>query len=255
MAINRIKNRIDFGRYCLRKLGDPVVKINVSKEQVDDAIDDALDMFWEYHDDGSSQKFYSHAVTQEEIDSGIIKVPDGTLSVIRLLSLGGAGMGAGANGIATLDNLQYYAYFSDLISRIPAQGVSSYVMNVQYLNMIQDIFNAEKLIEFNKHTGTFDINGTRNHMREGDYIVYESVRIIDPEEHPSAWNTEWLKLYATALIKKTWGGNLSKYTQVTLPGGVTLNGDKIIDQAIEEIAVLEERLRDEFQAPPDFFVG
>ena len=69
MAINRIKTRIDFGKYCLRKLGDPVVMVNVSPEQIDDAIDDALDMFWEYHADGSVQMFFKHEITQANIDT------------------------------------------------------------------------------------------------------------------------------------------------------------------------------------------
>lgn len=252
MAINRIKTRIDFGKYCLRKLGDPVVMVNVSPEQIDDAIDDALDMFWEYHADGSVQMFFKHEITQADLDAGVIEIPENTLAVIRVLSLGG---GSGSSGIANFDNLQYYAYFSDLISKIPGGGMSSYVMNLQYLNTISEVFNAEKLFEFNKHQGKLVIQGDTSKLRVGEHIIYEAVVTNDPEEHPLTWDNWWLKNYATALIKKQWGVNLGKYANVTLPSGVTMNGETIRAEGIAEIADLEDRLRNEFSLPPDFFYG
>lgn len=251
MAINRLLNRRAFKDYCLRKLGAPVTQINVAPQQVDDAVDDALDMFWEYHADGSTQLFFKLEITQEALDAGYFELPPNVLSVIRILSLGGSG----GNGIANLNNLQYYAYFSDLIGRIPKAGASSYVINLQHLNTIQEVFNPEKLIEFNKHEGRLVIQGDTSKLQVGSFIVYEAVVINDPENTPSTWNNWWLKNYATALIKKQWGMNLGKYQGVTLPSGITLNGEAIRQEAIQEINDLEQRLRDEFQLPPDFFYG
>ena len=251
MAINRLKNRIDFGKYCLRKLGDPVVMVNVTPAQIDDAIDDSLDMFWEYHADGSTQLFFKHQLTQANLDSRSIPVPENTLAVIRVLSLGGNG----STGIANLNNLQYVAYFSDLISKIPGGGMSSYVTNLQYLNTMSEIFNTEKLVEFNKHQGELIIQGDATGLRVDDFLVYEAVVINDPEDNPLTWDNWWLKNYTTALIKKQWGVNLGKYSNVTLPSGVTMNGESIRAEGIAEIADLEDRLRSEFQLPPDFFYG
>ena len=251
MAINRLKNRIDFGKYCLRKLGDPVVMVNVTPAQIDDAIDDSLDMFWEYHADGSTQLFFKHELTQANLDSRSIPVPENTLAVIRVLSLGGNG----STGIANLNNLQYVAYFSDLISKIPGGGMSSYVTNLQYLNTMSEIFNTEKLVEFNKHQGELIIQGDATGLRVGDFLVYEAVVINDPEDNPLTWDNWWLKNYTTALIKKQWGVNLGKYSNVTLPSGVTMNGESIRAEGIQEISDLEDRLRNEFSLPPDFFYG
>ncbi|ASD50362.1 head-tail adaptor Ad2 [Acidovorax phage ACP17] len=252
MAINRIKSRIAFAQYCLRKLGDPVVEINVDEAQIDDAIDDALDMFWEYHADGSTQLFLKHQVTQEDLDSGSFQVPDNVLNVIRVLSLGGGG---GSPGIAGMENLQYVAYFSDLISRIPTGGMASYAINMSYLNSVTDMFNAEKLIQFNKHQDRLIIQGGTPGLAVGDFVVYEAVVINDPKVHPETWNNWWLKAYTTALIKKQWGVNLGKYRDVTLPSGLTINGEAIRNEGITEVAELEQRLRDEFQEPPDFYIG
>lgn len=252
MAINRIQTRKAFKDYCLRKLGSPVTMINVAPAQVDDAVDDALDMFWEYHADGSMQLFLKHQITQQDLDNGFFTVAPNVLSVIRVMSLGGAG---GGTGIASMANLQYTAYFSDLISRIPGGGMSSYVLNLQYLNTLQEVFNAEKLIEFNKHQGRLIIQGDVSRLTVGEFIIYEAVVINDPEVNASTWNNWWLKSYATALVKKQWGTNLGKYQNVTLPSGITLNGEAIRSEATQEIADLEQRLRDEFQLPPDFFYG
>lgn len=252
MAINRIKTRVAFAQYCLRKLGDPVVEVNLDEQQIDDAIDDALDMFWEYHADGSTQVFLKHEITQDDLDTGNIPIPENVLNVIRVLSLGG---GEGSNGIANMNNLQYVAYFSDLISRIPRAGLGSYAINMSYINTINDMFNAEKLISYNKHQDVLNILGGTDRLLVGDFIVYEAVVINDPEVHSETWNNWWLKAYTTALLKKQWGVNLGKYVNVTLPSGLTINGEAIRAEGIAEVAELEQRLRDEFQEPPDFFVG
>lgn len=226
--------------------------MNVAEEQTEDAVDDALDMFWEYHADGSMQKFLKIEITQEHLDNGYFPAPLNILSVIRILALGG---GLGSSGIANLSNLQVTAYFSDLISNIPKQGISSYVMAIQNLNTIQEIFNAEKRFEYNKHEDKIYIVGNKELMVVGDFIVIEAVIVNDPAVNPETWNNWWLKNYTTALIKKQWGINLGKYQGVMLPSGATLNGEAIRSEANTEISELEQRLRDEFQLPPDFFVG
>lgn len=253
MAINRLKSRAAFAQYCLRKLGDPVVQVNVSEEQIDDCIDDALDMFWEYHADGSTQLFLKHQITQENIDQGWIPVPENVLAVVRVLSLGGGG--GGAPGVAGLDNLQYVAYFSDLISRIPNGGMGSYAITLSYMNTVNEMFNAEKLFEYNKHQDRLIFQGSYGGMVVGEYVVFEAVVVNDPEVHKETWNNWWLKNYTTALIKKQWGTNLGKYINVTLPSGMTINGEAIRSEANAEVETLERRLRDEFALPPDFFVG
>jgi hypothetical protein len=92
-------------------------------------------------------------------------------------------------------------------------------------------------------------------IKEGDYLVAEVYQTIDPETHTSVYNDKWLKEYATALIKQQWGQNLIKFEGMQLPGGVTLNGRQIFDDASNEIEKLRESIRMEHELPPDFFVG
>lgn len=252
MAINRILDREEFTAYCLRKLGEPVIQVNVSPEQVEDAVDDALDMFWEYHADGSTQGFFKHEIDQDDLDNGYFGVDKNTLSIIRVLSLSGGG---GSNGIAMVDNLQMFSYFSDLVSKIPNGGMGGYYTSLGQMNMMTETFNAEKLIAYNKHQDRLTIKSDPSLVRLGEYIVYEAVVVNDPEENPETWNNWWLKNYTVAVIKKQWGVNLGKYQGVTLPSGITLNGEAIRSEASAEIEALEQRLRDEFQLPLDMFTG
>lgn len=89
----------------------------------------------------------------------------------------------------------------------------------------------------------------------GDYIIVEAHRTLDPTTYTDVYNDGWLKRYATQLIKQQWGINLKKFEGVQLPGGVTLNGQKIYDEATEEIDKLKEEAQNTYQLPVDFFTG
>ena len=64
-----------------------------------------------------------------------------------------------------------------------------------------------------------------------------------------------LKKYLTALIKRQWGLNLIKFEGVQLPGGVTLNGRQIYDDAIQDIEKIEETMQLTYEKPIDLFMG
>ena len=89
----------------------------------------------------------------------------------------------------------------------------------------------------------------------GENIIIEVVRVVDPDTHTDVWNDRWLKRYATALIKKQWGENLTKFEGVQLPGGITFNGSRILDEANEEILRLEEEMSSSYELPVDIMVG
>ena len=92
-------------------------------------------------------------------------------------------------------------------------------------------------------------------IKVGDYVVAEVIQTINPQTHTSIYNDKWLKEYTTALIKQQWGANLIKFDGMQLPGGVTLNGRQIYDDATAEIEKLRESVRLEHELPIDFFVG
>ena len=89
----------------------------------------------------------------------------------------------------------------------------------------------------------------------GDYIIVEAYAIIDPQQHSQVYNDRFLKEYATALFKEQWGMNISKYDGIQLPGGVTMNGQQILQSAQEEIQRLEEEMQLRHELPVDFYTG
>jgi hypothetical protein len=92
-------------------------------------------------------------------------------------------------------------------------------------------------------------------IRPGDYIVLEMYVVLDPQTHTKIYNDMFVKEYTTQLIKQQWGANLIKFEGMQLPGGVTLNGRQLYDDATGELQKLEEDMRLEHELPPDFFVG
>ena len=80
-------NKEEFKQYCLRKLGHPVIQINVSDEQIDDRVDEAISFFNDYHYNGSEHIYLKHQLTQTDIDNGYINVPERLLGVTRIFDL------------------------------------------------------------------------------------------------------------------------------------------------------------------------
>ena len=88
-----------------------------------------------------------------------------------------------------------------------------------------------------------------------DYVVVEAYESLDPETYTDVWNDRWLKRYATAQIKKQWGENLKKFDGIQMPGGVVFNGQKIWDEATEEIRALEEEMIISYSLPVNDMIG
>ena len=94
-----------------------------------------------------------------------------------------------------------------------------------------------------------------NKFTEGDFLIIEAYRLLDPTQYPEVYNDIFLKKYCTALIKRQWGENLKKFEGVQLPGGVTLNGKTIYDEAVDEIIKIEEEMNLKWELPPDGFIA
>lgn len=249
----RINSREEFKNYCLRALGAPVLRINVDDEQLEDRIDDALDLFWEYHSDGSELVFLNIQITEQHRAAREIPLPAETQSVLRVMH---AGSGEGSNGIPST-NLQYQAYITDLNNprRIISGGLAEYYITQSYLGLINDTFSADSRIGFNQHYDRLQILDSWDVITAGSWVAIECYRKVMPEKSGDVWNNRWLKKYACAQIKKQWGTNLIKFINANLPGGVQMNGEAILEEARDEIDKLKEELHDMYEAPPTFFVG
>jgi hypothetical protein len=311
--------RQEFKDYCLRRLGFPVIQINVDDDQVDDRIDDALQFFHDYHFEGCEKMYMKHKFTQEDIDRRWIYCPDPVLFVIGVLPFDDS------NSSVNMFDLRYQLRLHDLYDFTSVSYVS-YEITMQHIRTLNLLFSGTPQFRFNRHHNKLflDIDWERD-ATVGEYVVIECYRKLSPEsitltgtvsatnaantltgtgtkfdqeildgdvitiadtefqvnhilsptliqliKTPTAnitngsivkagmtdvWDDRFLKRYATALIKYQWGSNLSKFAGVQMPGGVTLDGPRIMDEAQKEIDKIEEEMQSYNVLPSDFIMG
>jgi len=311
--------RQEFKDYCLRRLGFPVIQINVDDDQVDDRIDDALQFFHDYHFEGCEKMYMKHKFTQEDIDRRWIYCPDPVLFVIGVLPFDDS------NSSVNMFDLRYQLRLHDLYDFTSVSYVS-YEITMQHIRTLNLLFSGTPQFRFNRHHNKLflDIDWERD-ATVGEYVVIECYRKLSPEsitltgtvsatnaantltgtgtkfdqeildgdvitiagtelqvnhilspteiqlvKTPTAnitngsivkagmtdvWDDRFLKRYATALIKYQWGSNLSKFAGVQMPGGVTLDGPRIMEEAQREIDKIEEEMQSYNVLPSDFIMG
>lgn len=235
--------------HCLRELGHPVIEINVDDDQIEDRIDDAFQFYREYHFDAVELIYLSHLVTSDDITNKYISLNDNITSVVRILPFTNK-----TRGIDLFD-VRYQILLNDLYS-IQSTDIIYYSQVQTQLQLLNDLLVGQKPVRFNRHQNRLFIDfdwGTD--IVAGEYIIIQAYRILDPSTFSDVYNDMFLKQYATALIKKQWGSNLKKFEGVQMPGGVTLNGQKIYDEAVEEIDKLKQEVQSNYQLPVDFFTG
>lgn len=238
--------------WCLRRLGAPVIEINVAPEQLEDRVDEALQLYQEYHDDATRRTYLKHVLTQDDIDNGYIEVSDSILHVSRLWPVNSSEAG-GYFGV------KYQLHLNDLHTAQNFLGNLAYYEQMQqYLELLDMTLNSQPRVNFQRHGNRIYIHGefeVGTNLDAGDYLIFDAVSSLDPETHTEIYNDMWLKEYLTALIKQQWGQNLSLFGGMQLPGGVTIEGPAIKDEATAELERLRIQLREEFETPPMMFVG
>lgn len=237
--------------YCLRALGAPVMEINVDEDQLEDRIDEALQFYQEYHADAMVRTFIKHQITQESITDGIIDLPDAVLSVTRVLNLSGGGEAA------DMFNIKYQMFLNDLYGLRNPSSLVNYEITKQYLGLIEmTLTGASQQVTYARHKNQLTIQDDwQKYLNVGGWIIIECYTTINPNDYPEVYNDMALKRYATALIKKQWGQNLIKFEGMQLPGGITINGRQIYDDAIADLDKMEETWDSKYAMPVDFFVG
>tara|TARA_B100000902_G_C27236169_1_gene877537 strand:- start:453 stop:1268 length:816 start_codon:yes stop_codon:yes gene_type:complete len=262
-----------FKSYCLRALGFGVIDINVSDDQADDRIDEALQYFAQYHYDGIEKMYLKYQITADDItratsnatttatdsvDTSItasfsegknfIPMPSAVVSVLNIFPFDD-------QATNNMFDIRYQLRLNDLYD-FSSTSIIHYQMTMQQLDFLSHILVGEKPIRFNQHQNRLyiDMDWT-NDVSAGEFLIIECYRKIDPTTYTDIFDDIYLKRYATALIKKQWGANLSKFNGVAMLGGVTMNGETIYSQAIEELNKLEEQIQLSFETPIDYMVG
>ena len=252
-----ITSRTTLQDYCLRRLGHPVIEINVDDEQMSDRLDDALEYFAEYHFDGVEKVFLKHTLTQDDIDNEYIAMDDPAspvggpvVGVIRVLPI------PNFNAFQTgFFNEEFQLRIQDL-NTFTGSSMLNWQMSLQNFSMIDHLFTVNASLLFNrKQNNLYLETNWSDKFTVGDILIIECYRMLDPAQYTEVYNDMFLKKYTTALIKRHWGENLKKFEGVQLPGGVTLNGRAIYDEAVEEIRKIEEEMNLKWELPPDGMIG
>lgn len=238
--------------YCLRRLGDPVIEINVDDDQLEDRVDESLEYFREYHSEALQRTFLKHQVTATDVTNEFITIDSAITQVTKLFSI--------QTGTSTTNffDIKYQMMLNDMTDIHGTMGnLAYYDMMQQYLGTIDMMLNGTPQTTFVRKQNRLYIHGdfADGDIVAGKYLVAEVYKEINDSDYTTVWNDLWLKEYTTALFKQQWGQNLIKFDGMVLPGGVTLNGRQIYDDASQDITNLRERIRLEHEMPADFFIG
>jgi len=258
--------------YCKRALGFGVIDINVSDDQVDDRVDEALQYFSQYHYDGVERMYLKYQITSDDITraranvttsatdtadntvtasfsegKNYIPMPSSVISVVSIFPFSNAQTNS-------MFDIRYQLRLNDLYD-FSSTSIIHYQMTMQQLDLLEHVLVGEVPIRFNQHQNRLYLDMDWEQITADEYLIIECYRKVDPDTYTDIYDDMYLKRYATALIKRQWGANLSKFNGVATLGGVTMNGEQIYSQAIEEIQRLEEQIQLAFETPIDYMIG
>lgn len=234
--------------YCLRALGHPVIEINVDEDQLEDRIDEAMQFYQEYHSDSIVRNYRKHLVTADDVTNKYVTLPDSMIFVNSVWPINASSTQSG------MFSVEYQMHLNDLYNLRHPGVLIDYEMTKQYMSLIDLKINGmSQKSTFSRHQNRIYIEG--DDLEEGIYIIVEGHEVLDPDVYTDIYNDMLLKKYLIALIKRQWGLNLIKFEGMQLPGGVTLNGRQIYDDATQDIEKIEETMQLTYEKPTDFFVG
>jgi len=270
--------------YCLRRLGAPVLEINVDGDQIDDLVDDALQYFQERHFDGVERMFLKYKITQEDIDRGrgkitgtsgvgivtttgtanisgvgntsfnfyeasnFIQVPDSVIGIEKVFKFDTSDISGG------MFSIKYQLFLNDLY-QFNSIELLQYSMVKSYLEDIDFLLKTDKQVRFNKRQNRLYLDIDWGQKLKDTFLIIDCYRILDPDSFTKVYNDSFLKKYLTSLIKKQWGQNLIKFRGVKLPGGIELNGREIYEDAERELEQIKQVMMLEHELPPYDMIG
>ncbi len=239
----------DFKDYILRKIGAPVIDINVADEQVEDRVDEAVSFWRDYHYNGSQMVYLKHQITEADKENGYVPLPQGLLGISKIFDMDtsistGTGM-FNVNYQFVLNNIQDMTSYS----------MQNYYMTMQHIEFMQEMLVGKQMIRYNKHVNKLHIDTDNKSWVVGNYIIIEAYDVVNPDEYADVWSDRWLQNYAAVLVREQWGLNLTKFTQMQLVGGVQFNGEQILAEARADRERMEEEAIRSYQPLTYNYIG
>jgi hypothetical protein len=230
-------------------LGAPLLEINVADEQIEDCIEISFSYYYDYHFDATEKVYLAHQVTDQDKVNKYIPIPDEVIGIRNVLDIGDS------YSTNNLFNLRYQISLNDLYS-FNTGPFAPYYMAFQNVALAEELFVGKQSLRFNRHINRLHIDMSWDtKVKTGEYIIIEGYKKIDPDTYTDVYNDRWLQRYCTAQIKKQWGENLKKFEGISMPGGITFNGQKIWDEALDELNQLETEMISNYSLPVIDMVG
>jgi hypothetical protein len=246
-----IDNIYDFSHYCLRKLGAPVVNIEVHPDQIKDCISDGLQIYLEEHLDSVEDFYWLVKVTGKNVKDGYIQFTPDVLDIIDVTTVGQSSPKEMFENIEFMTMQQYQA---SVYSPSDSMDMFLYfaVMDTA-LETVRREFHG--VVQFGWRPRENKLYLYKQ-LKKDNVILVCGAKMIDPETQKTIWNSKFLKDYVTALIGKQWGVNLSKWSgQVQSAGGMQVDGQKLFERYSAEAEKLETNFKESGKALPLFFIG
>ena len=260
-------SREELKQYALRKLGAPVIEINVDDAQLEDALDDSLQIFNEYHFDGVQKALFKVEVSESDITNGYLETnnigitqgPGDSPQVEagdRIVSVNKVFQFAEGGASTNMFSVNYQLALNDIYGIRTPGSLSQYANTQSYIQMVSDMLDPEKQIEFSRVTNRLYLKmDWSENVSAGDFLMVEAYVSLNPDTYTEIYNDILLKQYVTASFKKQWAMNLLKYQNIRLPGGVEFNADSLLSEANSEMDRIEQTLYDKYELPPDIMMG
>ena len=266
-------SKATFKEYIKRKLGAPVLEINVDDDQFEDRMDEAIQWFQEYHYDGSIKTYLKHELTESNLtqmktDTSMTSSPAGTHDYSNtsfkeqqnyivlpefVLAVNNIFPFNDKHNLNMFD-LRYQLRLNDIYD-LTSTNILNYSMVQQHISMLDDLLVGKTPIRYNTHQNRLYLDMATSNVSAGEYIIIECYRKLDPTTFTDVNDDLFLKRYVTALFKKQWGANLSKFNGVAMLGGVTLNGQQIYTEALSDLEKLETEIRTTYELNPALMMG
>jgi len=267
--------------YCLRRLGAPVLEINVADEQIDDLVDDTIQYFNERHYDGVERMYLKYKISEDDINRGkatgtdgvgivttsgtstivgaattfnyyetsnYIQIPDSVIGIEKIFRFDTSSISGG------MFSIKYQLFLNDLYY-FNSVELLQYAMTKSYLEDIDFLLTTDKQVRFNKRQNRLYLDIDWKAQTKDTFLVLDCYRALDPEDFSKIYNDSFVKLYLTALIKRQWGQNLIKFQGVKLPGGIELNGRQLYEDGERELQEIKQKMSMEYELPPYDFIG
>jgi hypothetical protein len=241
--------RAEFKEYCLRKLGKPVIEINVDDDQVEDRIDESIRYYWDYHFDGSEKTYYKYQITSDDITNRYITLPENIIGVVSVFQISDPAITSD-----DLFNIRYQIALNDLYTLTNVTLVPYYQV-MEHIALLQELLVGRQPIRYTRHRDRLHIDANWSVFTPGQFLIVEAYEIVDPATWTDAWADRWLQNYTTAKIKYQWGTNLTKFTGMNLPGGVQFNGERILSDAQAELEKMENEMINSYSLPVTDMIG